>query len=140
MNNCPSVANTDQANLDKDTFGDVCDADRDGDKVLNEDDAFPDDATESKDTDKDLIGDNADNCPAVANKDQADLDEDGLGNVCDADRDGDGVDNGDDEFPDNASFSVSAFKLNSVSISDYVDQDRSKATYPTTAIMGTVEF
>ena len=136
VDNCPSIANTDQANLDKDTFGDVCDADRDGDKVLNEDDAFPDDATESKDTDKDLIGDNADNCPAVANKDQADLDEDGLGNVCDADRDGDGVDNGDDEFPDNASFSVSAFKLNSVSISDYVDQDRSKATYPTTATMG----
>jgi hypothetical protein len=136
VDNCPSIANTDQANLDKDTFGDVCDADRDGDKVLNEDDEFPDDATESKDTDSDTIGDNADNCPAVANKDQADLDEDGLGNVCDADRDGDGVDNGDDEFPDNASFSVSAFKLNSVSISDYVDQDRSKATYPTTAIMG----
>ena len=136
VDNCPSIANTDQANLDKDTFGDVCDADRDGDKVLNEDDEFPDDATESKDTDSDTIGDNADNCPAVANKDQADLDEDGLGNVCDADRDGDGVDNGDDEFPDNASFSVSAFKLSSVSISDYVDQDRSKATYPTTAIMG----
>jgi hypothetical protein len=33
-----------------------------------------------------------DNCPEVPNADQADLDTDGLGNVCDPDADGDGLD------------------------------------------------
>ena len=32
-----------------------------------------------------------DNCPAVANADQADMDGDGIGNVCDGDIDGDGL-------------------------------------------------
>ncbi|MBP7708284.1 hypothetical protein KA107_01250 [Candidatus Pacearchaeota archaeon] len=35
------------------------------------------------DTDNDEIADSADNCPSVANSDQADSDGDGLGNVCD---------------------------------------------------------
>ena len=34
-----------------------------------------------------------DNCPSVCNPDQMDVDEDGLGDACDADVDGDGVDN-----------------------------------------------
>ena len=89
--NCPSVSNTDQANLDGDAFGDACDSDIDGDGVDNTLDAFPNDSTESADSDADNVGDNADNCINDANADQANLDGDALGDVCDPDMDGDGV-------------------------------------------------
>jgi len=63
--NCPLIANTDQINTDAnfengDTFGDACDADIDGDDVLNEGDDFPLDPEESIDEDADQIGDNKD--------------------------------------------------------------------------------
>ena len=35
MDNCPLVANADQADLDGDTEGDVCDSDADGDGLAN---------------------------------------------------------------------------------------------------------
>ena len=59
--NCPQIANTDQADNDNDEKGDVCDDDDDNDTVM----------------------DDNDNCPLVANTDQADSDGDGLGNACD---------------------------------------------------------
>jgi hypothetical protein len=71
--NCPEVANANQADLDGDEVGDACDPDVDGDEVANE----------------------ADNCPLDANRDQADTDGDGAGDACDGDLDNDGV-------PDNA--------------------------------------
>ena len=43
------------------------------------------------DTDGDGILDHVDNCPSVANFDQQDLDEDGDGDACDLDKDGDFV-------------------------------------------------
>ena len=46
---------------------------------------------ESLDSDSDGIADASDNCPATSNADQADLDGDGLGDLCDGDRDGDGL-------------------------------------------------
>jgi hypothetical protein len=43
------------------------------------------------DRDEDTILDGLDNCPAVANSNQLDTDNDGAGNACDADDDGDGL-------------------------------------------------
>jgi hypothetical protein len=104
--NCPVVANSDQADLDGDGTGDACDDDIDGDGVLNGADAFPLDASENTDTDSDGIGDTGDNCPNNANSDQADADGDGIGDVCDAcpqdadnDIDGDGVCGNEDNCP-----------------------------------------
>ena len=61
--NCPAVANADQADLDSDGTGDSCDGDIDGDGVANGDDAYPTDASESADSDGDGTGDNADAFP-----------------------------------------------------------------------------
>jgi hypothetical protein len=54
------------------------------------------------DADDDLVGDEDDNCPDDANEDQADEDEDGIGDVCDDDFDDadlDGVPNDEDNCP-----------------------------------------
>lgn len=83
--NCPELFNPDQSNIDSDLFGDVCDTDVDGDtvadKVLENDGSFtalP-------------INEGGDNCAVVANRSQADLDGDDVGNACDEDTDGDTI-------------------------------------------------
>jgi len=58
--NCPSDMNLDQADLDHDGIGDLCDTDRDGDGILNP----------------------YDNCPDTPNPGQEDTDCDGIGDVC----------------------------------------------------------
>jgi hypothetical protein len=63
VDNCPLVANTDQADADGDSVGDACDPDL-------------------VDTDADGAVDSQDNCPDVANVDQLDTDEDGVGDAC----------------------------------------------------------
>jgi hypothetical protein len=93
--NCPDISNSEQTNLDGDAFGDACDDDRDGDGRANTNDAFPDDPNEWQDTDTDGIGDNGDNCPTVANPEQTDSNNDGIGDLCEpqnsADTDSDTV-------------------------------------------------
>jgi hypothetical protein len=68
----------------------VIEADSDGDGIPNSTDALP------NDFDNDGVDDIDDNCPAVANTDQLDLDGDLIGNVCDDDIDGDNITNDDE--------------------------------------------
>lgn len=53
----------------------------------------------TSDADGDGIDDDEDNCVSIANPNQEDLDQDGLGDVCDNDMDGDGVINAADCAP-----------------------------------------
>lgn len=54
----------------------------------------------SNDTDGDGIEDSLDNCPTIPNPDQSDIDNDGRGDLCDDDIDGDGIINGEDCAPE----------------------------------------
>ncbi|PWQ92568.1 DUF1800 family protein, partial [Leucothrix pacifica] len=51
----------------------------------------PEPEPEISDADGDGVADEADNCPTIANPDQANSDTDSLGNACDADDDNDGI-------------------------------------------------
>ncbi|MES2155113.1 MAG: thrombospondin type 3 repeat-containing protein [bacterium] len=63
---CPTVANPDQSDRDRDQIGDACDADIDGDGIADVGDA----------------GAFLDNCPLKPNADQKDADGDGVGDAC----------------------------------------------------------
>ena len=111
--NCPSVANSDQANGDGDSQGDACDDDDDADGVPDGSDNCPlaggADQTDTdadgqgdvcdSDDDADGVADGSDNCRTLANADGADVDADGEGDACDTDDDGDGVADGSDNCP-----------------------------------------
>ncbi|MFQ3200753.1 MAG: hypothetical protein ACI9SK_001480 [Zhongshania sp.] len=56
----------------------------------------------SNDDDNDEVINANDNCPAIANSDQANLDQDQRGDACDNDIDGDGLPNDKDDEPRNA--------------------------------------
>ncbi len=58
--------------------------------ILNANAAVPQGSDVLLDSDGDGVADLRDNCPMVPNRDQADLDFDGQGDVCDWDKDGDG--------------------------------------------------
>ena len=95
QDNCPSVPNSDQSDVDDDGIGDVCDT--------------------CTDTDRDGYGDPGysqntcpdDNCPDISNADQTDTDNDLIGDACDPcpndplnDEDNDGICGGIDNCPD----------------------------------------
>ncbi len=102
IDNCLFVANQGQWDKDQDDIGNECDDDIDGDQYSNEVELaagtnmwdpryYP--GKPKEDSDSDGISNLFDNCPYLANVDQADHDTDGSGNVCDEDIDGDGFSN-----------------------------------------------
>ena len=101
--NCPTVANLDQADSNNNGTGDACEDD-DEDGAFNPEDNCPSDLNEEQeDADEDGVGDVCDNCLEDENEDQDDADGDLQGDACDlcpvavggdcsvVDADGDGV-------------------------------------------------
>jgi len=103
--NCPSVANSNQADSDSDGVGNACDNcpttansnqfDGDGDGVGDVCDSCPTDEGKvspgvcgcgvvDTDSDGDGVANCQDNCPTVANPDQKDSNDDGQGDACSA--------------------------------------------------------
>ncbi len=100
---CPAVPDA-GADLDGDGEGDACDDDDDGDGAPDEDEIAcgsdaADDGSTPADGDGDGICDALDNCPEIANADQADADGDDQGDACDVDADDDGVADDADNCP-----------------------------------------
>ena len=119
QDNCPSVSNTGQEDLDEDGAGDACDNDKDGDGFTSDHDYNDLNAYLSTDPDNDGVdssgtshySDNVclrspqcnengpcitvcyippqDNCPTLVNPDQSNIDGDAEGDACDLDIDGD---------------------------------------------------
>ncbi|MDG1938166.1 MAG: endo-1,4-beta-xylanase [Pseudomonadales bacterium] len=95
IDNCPNVANIDQANSDNDSEGDACDdypyddlrSEASGGTVCILDPPWGADIfvcyQETGDVDGDLVDNSVDNCPTLANSDQADNDNNAIGDVCD---------------------------------------------------------
>jgi hypothetical protein len=95
--NCPLVANLNQANSDSDSHGNACDncASVANENQLDTDaDGLGDDC--DPDDDADGVLDVSDNCPLVVNGNQNNYDGDSLGDVCDPDADNDGLLNSDE--------------------------------------------
>ncbi|HUT99836.1 MAG TPA: thrombospondin type 3 repeat-containing protein [Myxococcota bacterium] len=86
-----------QLDSDSDSYGDACDSDDDNDGAEDTADNCPLLANaDQADEDADGVGTACDNCPATANASQSNVDGDAFGDACDPDADNDGVlDDGD---------------------------------------------
>ena len=113
VDNCVNKKNPAQGDLDEDGIGNLCDPDVDNDGILDDidecpygaedfdgfedEDGCPEVGSPCADADKDGVCDNVDNCKDAINPTQSDLDNDGKGDFCDEDIDGDGINNGADD-------------------------------------------
>ncbi|MEX0682323.1 MAG: hypothetical protein WD904_00275 [Dehalococcoidia bacterium] len=141
--NCPDTPNSNQANADADATGNVCDtegpspntaglagADDCNDGVDNDGDGLIDGADPTCDADGDGTAEVVDNCPGLANVNQANPDGDAYGTACDncpttagadlTDTDGDGHGNICDNCPntDNGLAEGSVFGVGNQTDSD----------------------
>ncbi|MBK8251448.1 MAG: thrombospondin type 3 repeat-containing protein [Polyangiaceae bacterium] len=104
--NCRVDVNAEQLDQDGDLEGDECDIDDDGDGIDDSVDDCPNWPNQPGETpcygdvdyDLDNVG-SSDNCAYIANPDQADMDGDLIGDVCDYDVDGDTIANDIDNCP-----------------------------------------
>ena len=80
VDNCPTAANADQADADQDGKGDACDG-CPTDPAKTAPGACGCGVPET-DSDGDGVPDCKDNCPNDSNPDQADADNDGVGDAC----------------------------------------------------------
>ena len=103
VDNCPGIWSVIRLDSDHDGFGDACDQDIDGDGIENANDSCIWDADVALDCSHDRDGDGyptgGDNCEFFRNANQADFDEDGVGDLCDDDLDGDTISNALDNCP-----------------------------------------
>ena len=116
-----------QGDRDDNGIGDLCDNDADGDGVLNAQDSLPFDPNSAGDADSDGVDDSTDNCidvsfgglqemnpgESLSDPDQTDTDLDGLGDICDLDKDGDTIPNDKDpsELENTVSYHFDSFLL-----------------------------
>jgi hypothetical protein len=104
FDNCPALANPNQADHDYDHIGDACDplVDMDEDGAADATDNCPWKFNPTQaDQDGDSLGDACDNCPGHPNPGQADASWNSLGDACDfvADADADGLVDANDRCP-----------------------------------------
>jgi hypothetical protein len=133
--NCPSISNANQLDIDQDGQGNACDTDDDNDGTPDASDCAPLNASINPgateicgngidencngmaddicvtDTDGDGVLDAADNCVSVSNANQLDTDVDGQGDACDADDDNDGTPDATDCAPLNAAIHPGATEV-----------------------------
>ena len=149
--NCPTISNEEQGDMDGDGDGDACDEDLDGDGANNTDDAFPYDANETGDHDGDGIGNEADadddndgmndtdDAFPLDQNETTDTDLDGIGNNADADDDGDGVADETDNCPYVANADQADADNDGVgSACDGAESETEAATVPALGLMGAI--